>query len=130
VPLRDVQEAASHADPRTTMRYDRARTSLDWYATYIVAAFIAERPGKPGLAPLAQPGRTDGQAAWGSTNAITARHQQREREPPMRGITGRLGLSRGRAGLAILSRVLGVMHETAAGDLRGIDHAPALSARC
>jgi integrase len=25
VPLRDVQEAASHADPRTTMRYDRAR---------------------------------------------------------------------------------------------------------
>ena len=36
VPLRDVQEAASHADPRTTMRYDRARTSLDRYATYIV----------------------------------------------------------------------------------------------
>lgn len=29
VPLRDVQEAASHADPRTTMRYDRARRSLD-----------------------------------------------------------------------------------------------------
>jgi hypothetical protein len=29
VPLRDVQEAASHADPRTTMRYDRARGSLD-----------------------------------------------------------------------------------------------------
>jgi integrase len=28
VPLRDVQEAASHADPRTTMRYDRARVSL------------------------------------------------------------------------------------------------------
>jgi integrase/recombinase XerD len=27
VPLRDVQEAASHADPRTTMRYDRARGS-------------------------------------------------------------------------------------------------------
>ena len=29
VPLQDVQEAASHADLRTTMRYDRARTSLD-----------------------------------------------------------------------------------------------------
>jgi integrase len=29
VPLRDVQEAASHADPRTTIRYDRARGSLD-----------------------------------------------------------------------------------------------------
>ena len=41
VPLRDVQEAAFHADPRTTMRYDRARTSLDRHATYIVAAFIA-----------------------------------------------------------------------------------------
>jgi integrase len=41
VPLRDVQEAASHADPRTTMRYDRARTSLNRHATYIVAAFIA-----------------------------------------------------------------------------------------
>ena len=41
VPLRDVQEAASHADPRTTMRYDRARTSLDRHATYIVAGFIA-----------------------------------------------------------------------------------------
>jgi integrase/recombinase XerD len=25
VPLRDVQEAASHADPRTTMRYDNPR---------------------------------------------------------------------------------------------------------
>src|SRR5262245_59025742 len=41
VPLRDVQEAASHADPRTTMRYDRARVSLDRHATYIVATFIA-----------------------------------------------------------------------------------------
>jgi integrase/recombinase XerD len=41
VPLRDVQEAASHADPRTTMRYDRARASLDRRATYIVATFIA-----------------------------------------------------------------------------------------
>jgi integrase/recombinase XerD len=41
VPLRDVPEAASHADPRTTMRYDRARGSLDRHATYIVAAYIA-----------------------------------------------------------------------------------------
>jgi site-specific recombinase XerD len=41
VTLRDVQEAASHADPRTTMRYDRARVSLDRHATYIVATFIA-----------------------------------------------------------------------------------------
>jgi integrase/recombinase XerD len=41
VPLLDVQEAASHADPRTTMRYDRARASLDRHATYIVDAYIA-----------------------------------------------------------------------------------------
>jgi integrase/recombinase XerD len=41
VPLRDVQEAASHADPRTTMRYERARTFLDRHATYIVAAYVA-----------------------------------------------------------------------------------------
>ena len=41
VPLRDVQEAASHADPRTTMRYDRARDSLDRHAAYIVAAYVA-----------------------------------------------------------------------------------------
>ena len=41
VPLRDVQEAASHADPRTTMRYDRARGSLDRQASYIVAAYLA-----------------------------------------------------------------------------------------
>ena len=40
-PLRDVQEAASHADPHTTIRYDRARVSLDRHATYIVAAYIA-----------------------------------------------------------------------------------------
>jgi integrase/recombinase XerD len=41
VPLRDVHEAASHSDPRTTMRYDRARVSLDRHATYIVATFLA-----------------------------------------------------------------------------------------
>jgi integrase len=41
VPIRDVQEVASHSDPRTTMRYDRARVSLDRHATYIVATYIA-----------------------------------------------------------------------------------------
>jgi len=41
VPLRDVQEAASHADPPTTMPYDRGRQSLDRHATYVVAAFLA-----------------------------------------------------------------------------------------
>lgn len=41
VSLRDVQDAAGHADPRTTRRYDRARHSLDRHATYSVAAHVA-----------------------------------------------------------------------------------------
>jgi integrase/recombinase XerD len=41
VSLRDVQDAAGHADPRTTRRYDRARHSLDRHATYSVAAYVA-----------------------------------------------------------------------------------------
>ena len=42
VSLRDVQDAARHADPRTTRRYDRARHALDRHATYTLAAFVAE----------------------------------------------------------------------------------------
>ena len=41
VSLRDVQDAAGHADPRTTRRYDRARHNLDRAATYTVAAYLA-----------------------------------------------------------------------------------------
>lgn len=41
VDLRDVQIAARHADPRTTMRYDRARTTLDRRPNYILAAYMA-----------------------------------------------------------------------------------------
>lgn len=41
VDLRDVQIAARHADPRTTMRYDRARENLDRHPNYILAAFVA-----------------------------------------------------------------------------------------
>ena len=41
VDLRDVQIAARHADPRTTMRYDRARQNLDRHPNYIPAAFMA-----------------------------------------------------------------------------------------
>ena len=39
--LRDVQIAARHADPRTTMRYDRARNNLDRHPNYILAAYMA-----------------------------------------------------------------------------------------
>ncbi len=41
VDLRDVQIAARHADPRTTMRYDRARQNLDRHPNYILAAYMA-----------------------------------------------------------------------------------------
>lgn len=41
VSLRDVQDAAGHADPRTTRRYDQGRHSLDRHPTYVVAARLA-----------------------------------------------------------------------------------------
>jgi integrase len=41
VSLRDVQIAARHADPRTTMRHDRARKNLDRHSNYILAAYMA-----------------------------------------------------------------------------------------
>jgi integrase/recombinase XerD len=41
VDLRDVHIAARHADPRTTMRYDRARNQLDRHPNYILAAYMA-----------------------------------------------------------------------------------------
>jgi integrase/recombinase XerD len=41
VDLRDVQIAARHADPRTTMRYGRARQNLDRHPNYILAAHMA-----------------------------------------------------------------------------------------
>jgi integrase/recombinase XerD len=39
--LRDVQDSAGHADPRTTRRYDRGRHSLDRFAGYHVAAYVS-----------------------------------------------------------------------------------------
>jgi site-specific recombinase XerD len=41
VDLRDTQIAARHADPRTTMRYDRARNNLDRHPNYVLAAFMS-----------------------------------------------------------------------------------------
>jgi site-specific recombinase XerD len=40
VPLRDVQIAARHADPRTTTVYDRRRENFDRHAAYVVVAFV------------------------------------------------------------------------------------------
>jgi site-specific recombinase XerD len=41
VPLRDVQTAARHADPRTTTMYDRRRQNFDRHAAYVVVALVA-----------------------------------------------------------------------------------------
>lgn len=41
VPLRDVQDFARHADPRTTRRYDRARGQLDRSPAYVLAGVLA-----------------------------------------------------------------------------------------
>ena len=36
-----MQYAMRHADPRTTMRYDMAKTNLDRHAAHAVAAYLA-----------------------------------------------------------------------------------------
>jgi hypothetical protein len=77
VPLRDVQEAASHADPRTTMRYDRARGSLDRHATYIVAAYLA---GAARLTPIGLAAPSGGPTAR-RTGPPTLDDDDRERSP-------------------------------------------------
>lgn len=41
IPLRDVQIAARHADPRLTMYYDRARGNLDGHAAYSLAGYLS-----------------------------------------------------------------------------------------
>lgn len=41
VPLREVQLAARHADPRTTTVYHHRRQSFDRHAAYVVVAFVA-----------------------------------------------------------------------------------------
>lgn len=44
MPLRDVQIAARHADPRTTTGYTPGpKHNLDRHASYIVTAFVAWR---------------------------------------------------------------------------------------
>ena len=48
VPLRDVQLAARHADPRTTTIYDRRRKNFDRHAAYASSPSWPEgRPKRP-----------------------------------------------------------------------------------
>jgi integrase/recombinase XerD len=46
VPLRDVQLAARHSDPRTTTIYDRRRQNFDRHAAYVVVAML-QWPSSP-----------------------------------------------------------------------------------
>jgi integrase/recombinase XerD len=41
--LRDMQDFARHAAPKTTRRYDRARHALNRHATYAIAHHLAGR---------------------------------------------------------------------------------------
>jgi site-specific recombinase XerD len=41
VPIRDMQYAMRHADPRTRLRYDMAKANLDRHAAHAVAAYLA-----------------------------------------------------------------------------------------
>jgi len=80
-----------HADPRTTLRYDRARGSRDRHATYIVAAYLAgaarvssdcPKPTPPG--PIQRPGGARAAGAPGTSpivigTAITNRRSARPR---------------------------------------------------
>jgi integrase/recombinase XerD len=57
VDLRDAQIAARHADPRTTMRYDRARTNLDRHRTTSWPPTCPRQPDPP-ASPRFSPGET------------------------------------------------------------------------
>ena len=53
VDLRDVQIVARHADPRTTMHYDRARNNRDRHPEYILVEFMsAGTRQKTSLVPM------------------------------------------------------------------------------
>jgi integrase/recombinase XerD len=41
VGIRDMQYAMRHADPRTTLRYDMAKSNLDRHAAHSIAAYLA-----------------------------------------------------------------------------------------
>jgi site-specific recombinase XerD len=47
--LREVPIAAQHADPRTAMRYNRARKNLARHPNHILAAYMASQPERTGM---------------------------------------------------------------------------------
>lgn len=56
IPLRDMQVAARHADPRVTARYDRGRTSFDTHANHRIAADLLAEDGTPSSSDGTVPG--------------------------------------------------------------------------
>ncbi len=94
VPLRDVQEAASHADPRTTMRHDRARVSLDRHATYIAGG--GRQVSRPGARCRQPPSTLNAEYALGagsSSNPVGWRRSSSSvvRSPPRELLGGHPG---------------------------------------
>ena len=65
VDLRDVEIAARHADPKTTMRYDRARNNLDRQPA------TSSPPAWP-LAPRQQPMRVTSPRRPSAATALTS----------------------------------------------------------
>jgi len=45
--LAKVQDLARHADPQTTMGYDRDRTNLDDHAVHSLVSYLASRDATP-----------------------------------------------------------------------------------
>ena len=50
--LRDVQDGARHADPRTTRRYDRNRMNLDRHPTHLLGAVLERVDGEGPVVPV------------------------------------------------------------------------------
>jgi len=75
VELRDVQIAARHADPRTTMQYDRARQNLDRHPDYILAACAGMVPGGSPAAGAIQAWQQDGPGKLAATTGQCGEQQ-------------------------------------------------------
>jgi len=50
--LRDVQDGARHADPRTTRRYDRNRMNLDRHPTHLLGEVLERVDGEGSVIPV------------------------------------------------------------------------------
>jgi len=72
VSLRDMQDFARHADPKTTRRYDRSRHALNRHATYAIAHYLAGGNRTTALPPQ----------SCGPRTALRGRRRRNERVAP------------------------------------------------